>query len=107
MDNYRTNRPGCGQRHGNNFQMPCQNTRSIQTSCSCNQQSMYRKVDTLPVAMAYIPHTHFGQTYELCKGLQFGTIFPDLHKPFCGKGGGGCNDGTHVKGTDVKPNQSA
>ncbi|MFQ7549658.1 MAG: spore coat associated protein CotJA [Blautia marasmi] len=27
-------------------------------------------------------------TFELCKALQMGTIFPELCKPFCGKRGG-------------------
>ncbi|MDO5426029.1 MAG: spore coat associated protein CotJA [Eubacteriales bacterium] len=37
--------------------------------------------------MAYVPYQHWDKTYSLCKGLQAGTIFPELDKPFCGKGG--------------------
>ncbi|WP_230400071.1 spore coat associated protein CotJA [Novisyntrophococcus fermenticellae] len=40
--------------------------------------------------MGYVPLTHFDKTFDLCTALQRGTIFPDLFKPFCGKGGGGC-----------------
>ena len=42
-----------------------------------------------PVAMAYVPfQPAFHHTFQLCKALQVGTIFPDLYKPFCGKRGG-------------------
>lgn len=47
-------------------------------------------LDHLPLAMGYVPVQKFGQTYDLRTGLQAGTIFPELHKPFCGKGGAGC-----------------
>lgn len=40
-----------------------------------------------PLAMGYVPDQQWGETYELCRGLSVGTIFPCLHKPFCGKGG--------------------
>ncbi|QNM10399.1 spore coat associated protein CotJA [Wansuia hejianensis] len=52
---------------------------------------MFRHLDDhLPVAMGYVPYQKWGKTFELCKALQVGTIFPDLCKPFCGKGGGVC-----------------
>ena len=47
-------------------------------------------LDTLSLAMGYVPMQQFGKTFDLRTGLQAGTIFPDLHKPFCGKGGAGC-----------------
>lgn len=47
-------------------------------------------LDTLSLAMGYVPMQQFGRTFDLRTGLQAGTIFPDLHKPFCGKGGAGC-----------------
>ncbi|MDD7078092.1 MAG: spore coat associated protein CotJA [Lachnospiraceae bacterium] len=37
--------------------------------------------------MGYIPYQKWDETYPLCKALKIGTIFPDLNKPFCGKGG--------------------
>ncbi|RXS76722.1 spore coat associated protein CotJA [Blautia faecicola] len=41
----------------------------------------------LPLAMAYVPMQKFGKVYEPARGFQLGTIFPELCKPFCGKGG--------------------
>lgn len=41
----------------------------------------------MPVAMAYVPWQFFHETFEPDKALQCGTIFPELSKPFCGKGG--------------------
>lgn len=43
-------------------------------------------LDSLPLAMAYVPMQRWTETYEACKGLERGTIFPDLDLPFCGKG---------------------
>ena len=40
-----------------------------------------------PVAMAYVPMQIWKEPKAPCQGLQAGTIFSDLHKPFCGKGG--------------------
>jgi hypothetical protein len=39
-----------------------------------------------PVAMAYIPFQQFGNLYPPEKGLERGTIFPELDKPFLGGG---------------------
>lgn len=41
-----------------------------------------------PLAMGYVPDQQWSRTFELCRGLKAGTIFPCLFKPFCGKGGG-------------------
>ncbi|WP_457944949.1 spore coat associated protein CotJA [Caproiciproducens sp. LBM24188] len=38
------------------------------------------------VAMAYVPFQQFSSTYTPEKGLEMGTIFPDLDKPFLGGG---------------------
>ena len=38
------------------------------------------------VAMAYAPFQQFSSTYTPEKGLEMGTIFPDLDKPFLGGG---------------------
>lgn len=54
--------------------------------CFCER----RKSDSLmglPVAMAYVPWQHFHDVYEPDKALSYGTIFPELNKPFFGKGG--------------------
>lgn len=43
------------------------------------------------LAMAYVPMQRFKSVYELDEALQYGTIFPELHKPFLGwKGGRPC-----------------
>lgn len=41
----------------------------------------------MPIAMAYVPWQFFDKTFELDEALQCGTIFPELSKPFYGKGG--------------------
>jgi len=42
-------------------------------------------INTFPIAMAYVPMQTFQTTFDLNHGLEVGTIFPELHKPFCGK----------------------
>ncbi|MCI6035989.1 MAG: spore coat associated protein CotJA [Firmicutes bacterium] len=37
--------------------------------------------------MGYVPTQHWNRTFALSKGLKYGTIFPELQKPFCGRGG--------------------
>ncbi|MCI8281826.1 MAG: spore coat associated protein CotJA [Lachnospiraceae bacterium] len=41
----------------------------------------------MPIAMAYVPWQHFHTTYEVDKALAYGTIFPELNKPFYGRRG--------------------
>lgn len=43
--------------------------------------------DSPSLAMAYVPWQVFYTTFDLAKALQVGTLFPELYKPFCGKGG--------------------
>ena len=47
-------------------------------------------VDHMIPAMAYVPMQRFEQIYDLSTALKNGTLFPELCKPFCGKGGGEC-----------------
>ncbi len=42
-------------------------------------------IDNAVLAMAYVPMQKFGNLYSANSGLQAGTIFVDLDKPFCGK----------------------
>lgn len=44
-------------------------------------------LEQFPLAMAYVPFQRWDCLYELPKGFQKGTIFPDLDKPFCCAGG--------------------
>ena len=96
MDNYRMNRGGCRQNMPNNCQpqqQPRRNNCQQPSGCSNTRDfsEMFRHLDDhLPVAMGYVPYQKWGKTFELCKALQVGTIFPDLCKPFCGKVGGVC-----------------
>lgn len=39
-------------------------------------------IDRMPVAMGYVPWQQWRQTYPLDKGLERGTIFPELDLPF-------------------------
>lgn len=39
------------------------------------------------LAMGYVPEQKWSEPLSVCQGLKIGTIFADLHKPFCGKGG--------------------
>ena len=43
--------------------------------------------DPRPLAMAYVPSQKYHTTFSLAEGFSRGTIFPELCKPFCGKGG--------------------
>ena len=43
--------------------------------------------DDMPIAMAYVPWQQWRNLYEPCRGLESGTIFMELDKPFLGKGG--------------------
>ncbi len=52
----------------------------------CTQPSpVCENIPAYPIAMAYVPVQIFQSTYDLNQSLNAGTIFPELHKPFCGK----------------------
>ena len=40
-------------------------------------------IEDMPLAMAFVPVQKFNKTYEPDSALCFGTIFPELNKPFC------------------------
>lgn len=65
--------------------------RAIQNNNSCSDKiedtGIYTHADHLPLAMAYVPFQKFSNTFNPCKALHMGTIFPELCKPFCGKRG--------------------
>lgn len=68
--NYRQNMANCC--HTAARQMPAR-----QPACE--------NICAFPVTMAYVPMQTFQTTYDLNRALNVGTIFPELHKPFCGK----------------------
>lgn len=90
MDNCRMNQPGW---RSNASYMPYRSRQTMpaayqQDSCRCHRESSRRAdsmpLSEMPVAMAYVPWQTFGETFDLCKALQVGTIFPELCLPFCG-----------------------
>ena len=53
------------------------------TGRGCSRESL----QSMPLAMSYVPWQFWGQTCDLEKALQCGTIFSALNKPFLGKRG--------------------
>ena len=45
-------------------------------------------LETMSLAMAYVPWQRWQNLFEACKGFHCGTIFQELHKPFEHAGGG-------------------
>lgn len=78
----------------NNRNASCRRTCNSGRSGECSRPRMMMPEEKmihwgdLPPAMGYVPIQRFGETFDLRKGYQMGTIFPELCKPFCGKGGG-------------------
>ena len=62
------------------MQRPCP---AMPGNCPCASDPLAG----MPVGMAYVPWQCFHETFEVDKALQCGTIFPELSKPFLGKGG--------------------
>ncbi len=46
-------------------------------------------LEGMPLAMAYVPWQKWCEVYDICGGFSRGTIFRELDKMFCGRGG--CN----------------
>lgn len=72
-----TRRPGCS----------CGMPAAAGGRMACRNSKIAEHADALPLTMGYVPMQRFGRTFELCRGLQCGTIFPELCKTFCGRGG--------------------
>ena len=103
MDNYRMSRPGCRPyQHTCGMNRPSvpSRERAAEASddscpkddCSCHMPGtvskdweMYEHLNHLRTGMGYVPCQKFTELYTPEFGLQVGTIFPDLCKPFCGK----------------------
>ena len=88
MDSSRMNRGCCG---ANNMQ----NRRAASNNMELKMEPRnfprrMQHVDHMIPAMAYVPMQRFEQIYDLSTALKNGTLFPELCKPFCGKGGGEC-----------------
>ena len=80
-----TQSPDCG--FNPNCKMECGGNKP---SCGCNSNcdadsSLYNDpLNGMAVAIGYVPWQQWCKVYDLCKGLQQGTIFPSLDLPFYG-----------------------
>ena len=78
----------CSANHSDDGYMKRSANPSMDSSyCHDKEASMYKHLEHLPLAMAYVPCQKFTTTYDTSYALKVGTIFPDLCKPFCGKRG--------------------
>lgn len=55
--------------------------------CGCRMEEDC--LQSLPIAMSYVPWQKWRNIYDVSKGFHRGTIFEELDKPFLGRGG--CN----------------
>ena len=76
----------CGNTRVMNGCNECGNTRQI-TPCDDDCGDTTDTMRGKAIGMAYVPWQQFGCTYEPMQGLQAGTIFPELEKPFYGRRG--------------------
>lgn len=53
--------------------------------CSCHSGQEMKNVDSLSLAMAYVPWQRWNQIYKPEEALMQGTIFMELDKPFTGR----------------------
>lgn len=82
MDRYAMNR--CGRQVHGQIPMPARQQCPPTDDCQMHT-SISAGIQTMPLAMAYVPSQTFKTTFELCKALEAGTVFPELYKPFCGE----------------------
>ena len=97
---------GCQMRENRRMEDGCRMKESRQMDDSCRMKEpekpkcqentdrmgmgkpeMCEDTDGFALAMGYVPWQFYQDTFDLAKGLQMGTIFPELCKPFCGKRG--------------------
>ena len=93
MDTCRMNRNVCRTAPQSGCQNICRSSRCCSGAVPSNPKALSPCAcldQKLPAAMGYVPIQQWSAPFDLRKGLQMGTIFPDLCKPFCGKGGAVC-----------------
>lgn len=76
----------CNSKSSMNRNNDCMQEMSQTYRCdmhSCNQAT--EPVDSMMIAMAYVPWQQWGEIYDYEKALQCGTIFDDLNKPWTGR----------------------
>ena len=81
MQNYHQNNCGCRQTTDYGRYSSTQYVSRPQATPCCDRED---SLDGMPLAMAYVPWQHWNKIYDLEKGLEVGTIFPELNKPFLG-----------------------
>ena len=70
--------------------MPVQRRQNPSSSCGeavsspCSCRIPRDPLEHMTLAMAYVPWQTWEDTYDVHKGLECGTIFPVLNKPFYG-----------------------
>ena len=64
----------------------CMEDRRMEGGCMEGRRMEEHSMER-PLAMGYVPMQVWSPPLPVCKGLRIGTIFADLHKPFCGRGG--------------------
>ena len=86
-----------GQRQAETLQIPVRRAEPcgcagqagpapVKPPCAGAEKRSAAECKKQPAAMAYVPWQKWGDIYQLCQGLQAGTIFPELDKPFlCGR----------------------
>lgn len=57
------------------------------SNCRVNEIYRHMAEADAPLAMGYVPYQSWNTTYDVCRALKTGTIFPCLDQPFCGRGG--------------------
>lgn len=67
----------------------CSHSRDDYHTCCKETHKSEDCLSHFEIAMAYVPWQNWNCPYPVEKGLHCGTIFKELDKPFCGKGG--CN----------------
>ncbi len=64
----------------------CMNGLQPNFGVSAGMNRVRRIIDNeYPIAMAYVPWQHWGETYDAENALANGTLFPELNLPFTGR----------------------
>lgn len=78
---------GCKTNCNSGFNSGCvSNTPSCgcNSNCDANSSVYNDPIRGMAVGMGYVPWQQWCKVYDLCKGLNQGTIFPSLDLPFYG-----------------------
>lgn len=66
----------------------CNQSRCTNRYPSSSQACPESFMENMSLAMAFVPIQKFSTVYEVHEALKYGTIFPELNKPFLGSKGG-------------------